>query len=95
MGATFDDLIEEAASAPINGWDFSWLDGRATEERPAWRYSRLVANRSGAVSSMLDLQTGGGELLADLPRLPPLTVATEGWEPNVGRAALRLLPRGA
>jgi SAM-dependent methyltransferase len=44
---------------------------------------------------MLDLQTGGGELLAQLPHLPPLTVATECWEPNVGRAARRLHERGA
>lgn len=95
MVATFEELIEEAATAPIDGWDYSWLDGRATEERPAWRYSQLVANRSQAVSSMLDLQTGGGELIAGLPDLPPLTVATEGWEPNVGRAGLRLLPHGA
>jgi len=88
-------LIEEAAAAPIEGWDFSWLDGRATEERPSWGYSRLLAERATDVSSLLDLQTGGGELLGQLPRLPPLTVATEGWEPNVRRTALRLHPRGA
>ncbi len=88
-------LIEEGASAPIEGWDFAWLDGRATEERPSWGYSGLVAQRAKGVSSLLDLQTGGGELLAQVPRLPPLTVATEGWEPNVRRAAQRLRPRRA
>ena len=88
-------LIEEAEAAPIEGWDFSWLNGRATEERPSWGYSSLLAERAKDVSSLLDLQTGGGELLGQLPRLPPLTVATEGWEPNVRRAAQRLHPRGA
>ncbi len=88
-------LIEDAEAAPIEGWDFSWLNGRATEERPRWGYSGLLAERAKDVSSLLDLQTGGGELLGRLPRLPPLTVATEGWEPNVARAAQRLHSRGA
>ncbi|MGZ4427623.1 MAG: hypothetical protein ACXVXC_15750 [Nocardioidaceae bacterium] len=36
---TFDDLIHEAAAADVSGWDFGWLDGRATEARPPWAYS--------------------------------------------------------
>jgi SAM-dependent methyltransferase len=44
---------------------------------------------------MLDLQSGGGELLAGLPELPPLLVASEGYAPNVDLAARRLRPRGA
>ncbi|NUS58117.1 MAG: SAM-dependent methyltransferase, partial [Streptomycetaceae bacterium] len=27
---TFDDLVAEAAAVSVAGWDFSWLDGRAT-----------------------------------------------------------------
>ena len=95
MAPSFEALIEEANSAPIEGWDFSWLAGRATEERPTWGYSRLAAQAAEGVASVLDLQTGGGELLAGLPRLPALTVATEVWEPNVGRAATRLRARDA
>jgi hypothetical protein len=37
-------------------------------------------------SVALDLQTGGGEVLAGVPRLAPLTVATESWPPNIARA---------
>jgi len=92
---SFEALVEEAEAAPIEGWDFTWLKGRATEERPSWGYSGLLAERAKNVSSLLDLQTGGGELLGSLPRLAPLTVATEGWEPNVRRAAHRLHPRRA
>jgi hypothetical protein len=44
---------------------------------------------------MLDLETGGGEMLSHLPSFPPLMVATEGWEPNVAVAATNLGPRGA
>ena len=93
MQGSCEALIEEAEAASIQGWDFSWLNGRATEERPSWGYSKLLIERAKGVSSLLDLQTGGGELLSQLPRLPPLTVATEGWEPNVRLAAQRLHPR--
>lgn len=92
---SFDALIDEAEHAPIEGWDFSWLDGRATEERPSWRYSEGVADRARGASRMLDLQSGGGELLAKLPVLPPVLVATEGYAPNVAVAARLLAPRGA
>src|SRR5439155_5765223 len=41
----FDALVAEGEAAPIVGWDFSWLEGRATEERPSWGYARMVAAR--------------------------------------------------
>jgi hypothetical protein len=31
MRRSFEDLVAEAVAAPVEGWDFSWLDGRATE----------------------------------------------------------------
>ena len=91
----FDDLVDEAANAPIEGWDFGWLEGRATEERPSWGYARLVAERAATAASLIDLETGGGEFLAGVPHLPRCTVATEAWGPNVDRAAARLHPRQA
>jgi hypothetical protein len=33
---TFDELVAEGEAVPTEGWDFSWFDGRATEERPSW-----------------------------------------------------------
>jgi SAM-dependent methyltransferase len=91
---TFDELVADAESVPVEGWDFSWLNGRATEERPSWRYSRLIAERMPHASAALDIQTGGGEVLAGVPWLPALTVATESWPPNIVRASQRLRPRG-
>jgi SAM-dependent methyltransferase len=91
----FDDLIAEAAAVPVDGWDFSWLAGRATEERPPWGYARAMADRMSRASAALDIQTGGGEILASVPRLPPLTVATESWPPNVAKATALLHPLGA
>ncbi len=79
----------------VDGWDFSWLDGRATEQRPSWGYARAMADRLGRARAALDLQTGGGEVLASAPKLPPVTVATEAWPPNVARATALLHPLGA
>ncbi|MEU6712830.1 class I SAM-dependent methyltransferase [Nonomuraea sp. NPDC046802] len=95
MRRTYDDLVREAETVSVDGWDFSWLDGRATEERPSWGYSRLLGERMAGARAALDLQTGGGEILAGLPALPPVTVATESWPPNLRLAASRLRPRGA
>lgn len=94
MPSTFDALIESGESVDVSGWDFSWLDGRATEERPPWGYARRLAERWGAASAALDIQTGGGEVLASVPRYPATAVATESWPPNVRRAADALHPRG-
>lgn len=93
--ARFEDLVAEAGAVSVDGWDFSWLDGRATEERPSWGYARAMGERLGRASAALDIQTGGGEVLASAPKLPPLTVATEGWPANVARATALLHPLGA
>jgi SAM-dependent methyltransferase len=90
----FDELVREASAAGVSGWDFGWLDGRATEERPPWGYARLVAERLVQVRSALDLDTGGGEVLAGQPALPARTAATESWPPNLARARELLEPRG-
>jgi SAM-dependent methyltransferase len=94
MGRTFDDLVDEAAAAAIDGWDFSWLDGRATEERPSWGYQRLISQRLATASAGLDIDTGGGEVLAGAPAFPPTMVATESWPPNAALATKLLHPRG-
>ncbi|MEZ0366493.1 methyltransferase domain-containing protein [Mycobacterium sp. pUA109] len=94
MARTFDDLLDEAAAAPVEGWDFSWLDGRATEQRPSWGYQRLLRQRLAGVSAAVDLQTGGGEVLAGAQPFPPTMAATESWPPNAARATALLHPRG-
>ncbi|MBJ6760602.1 class I SAM-dependent methyltransferase [Myxococcaceae bacterium JPH2] len=94
MTRTFEAYVAEAEAASVDGWDFSWLDGRATEQRPSWGYHRLLAERLPRASAALDLQTGGGEILAQVPTLARLTVATESWPPNVAKATRLLHPRG-
>jgi hypothetical protein len=89
---TFDDLVAEGAGVPVEGWDFSWFDGRATEERPTWGYARLMGERMAAAQRAVDLQTGGGEVLSRIPTAPPVLMATEGWPPNAALARERLAP---
>ena len=95
MPSTFDGLLDEADAAPVDGWDFSWLEGRASEQRPSWGYQRTTSERLGRVSAALDIQTGGGEVLAGAAPLPRLMVATESWPPNVAKATRLLHPLGA
>jgi SAM-dependent methyltransferase len=97
MGRTFDSLVDEASEVSVEGWDFSWLDGRATEERPSWGYQRRLSERLATATAALDIQTGGGEVLAGVgaENFPPTLVATEGWPPNVAKATARLHPLGA
>lgn len=90
----FDDLINEANEADVTGWGFEWLSGRAIEERPPWGYSRLLTRRLAAVRSALDIDTGGGEVIAEAPALPDHMCVTESWPPNAARARELLGPRG-
>jgi SAM-dependent methyltransferase len=96
---TFDDLVAEGAAEPVAGWDFSWFAGRATEERPAWGYSSLLADAISGAGAVLDIQTGGGEVLAgaiarSAAGPPARLAATESWPPNVALARERLAPLG-
>ncbi|BBZ11083.1 class I SAM-dependent methyltransferase [Mycobacterium branderi] len=95
MNRAFDELVAEADSVSVAGWDFSWLEGRATEERPSWRYQRLLRGRLAEVSSALDVYTGGGEVLAGAAPFPPTMAAAEPWPPNLALATRLLHPLGA
>ncbi|MEY2418121.1 MAG: hypothetical protein QOG90_801 [Actinomycetota bacterium] len=90
----FDDLVDEAMAAPISGWDFSWLDGRATEARPSWRFRDRVAERAAHAHALVDIECGDGRLLDSLPQRPALTVGVEDYQPRAGmlRATGAALP---
>jgi SAM-dependent methyltransferase len=90
----YAELVEEALSADFTGWDFSWLDGRAVSHEPSWSYADLARQALGAATRVLDVDTGGGELLASLAPLPEATIATEGYLPNLPIARDRLSPLG-
>jgi len=92
--ARFEDLVREAERAPVEGWDFRWLDGRAVEDRPSWHYFDRVVERAAACSALLEVEAGVGRMIGSLPVLPPRAVATEGYPPSVVVAAPRLRARG-
>ncbi len=91
---SFEDLVSEAETADVTGWGFGWLDGRATEERPPWGYSRMLAARLATARAALDIETGGGEVVLEAPTLPARMCVTEAWPPNAARARELLVPRG-
>jgi SAM-dependent methyltransferase len=92
--ADFDELVTQATTAPFSGWDFSWLAGHSRTEPLPWDYPARVAALASTALTMLDMGTGGGELLSGLAARAPRTVATEAWRPNVPVAGGRLVPLG-
>ncbi|TDC06396.1 class I SAM-dependent methyltransferase, partial [Streptomyces sp. 8K308] len=81
-------------AAPVEGWDFGWSSGRVRGSEPSWSYQELARARVATAGRLLDVDTGGGELLASLQPLPRHTWATEGWPPNIAVARARLEPLG-
>jgi SAM-dependent methyltransferase len=77
------------------GWTFSHLAGRLTEDQPPWDYAAACRTALHGAGHVLDMGTGGGEFLRTLAdALPSDTVATEGWEPNVPVATANLAAVG-
>jgi SAM-dependent methyltransferase len=77
------------------GWDFSRFAGRIVGDEPPWAYAALAHEALSEARSVLDVGTGGGEVLLSLASsLPTDTVATEGWAPNVPVARASLAPLG-
>lgn len=76
------------------GWDVRALTG-CHEQEPPWSWRTLVENLAPMSGRVLDLGTGGGEVLSSLTDvLPGRTHATEGWAPNLPIARARLEPLG-
>jgi SAM-dependent methyltransferase len=89
-GRQYEDTIGERAT----GWEFAWLDGRSVGSEPSWSYPALARALTRRAVGLLDLDTGNGELLAELTPLPPHTVAVESWTRNTAVARDRLTPFG-
>lgn len=94
-----NELIEiwkREEQQPFFGWDFSYLDGRMIEEQVPWSYSSRAAELMHHASSVIDMDTGGGERFLKLQEYwPKKVVATEEYPPNFRLATERLSPFGA
>lgn len=87
--------LEEEKIAHIKGWDFSHLQGRYEEEDDLpWDYGEIVKSYIKPDSSLLDIDTGGGEFLLSLGHANNKVSATEGYPPNVQLCKETLLPLG-
>ena len=76
--------LEEEAIAHIHGWDFSHIDGRCVDiGYLPWSYEEIVQAHRRDEYKMLDIDTGGGEVLLTLGHPHENTYATEGYAPNV------------
>jgi SAM-dependent methyltransferase len=88
----FEAYLEQAKSTPFSGWNFDYLTktGRMVEAPLKWNYYNIVFPYLSKVETMLDMGTGGGEVLSEFLPLPPNTYATEQYKPNVSVARERL-----
>ncbi len=79
----------------FSGWDFSALQVRDLEPGPPWDYEALARDYAGRAERVLDLGTGGGEVLSRIAAgLPARFTATEEWHVNAPVARDRLKPLG-
>lgn len=90
----FERLIAEAMQQEFSGWDFGFIADRWQESPTTWDYPQIVRNYIKPEYAMLDMDTGGGEVLSSFMPLPQNTYATEGYVPNVPVAKNRLEPLG-
>ena len=94
VGSSFERLVAEALVAPFTGWDLPWLRERAREEPPPWDYEARAVELLGSAIRALDIDTGGGEVLAAFAPFPGRVFASEGHPPNIEQAARTLTPLG-
>lgn len=94
MTASDRDRWRAALTEPVVGWDLGQL-GETVGSAEPWSYDTLARELLSVSTAVLDMGTGGGEVLARLTDVLPVdTVATEGWEPNVAVARGRLAEVG-
>ena len=78
----------------FQGWDFSHLDGRWDNPEPPWDYKAIVKSHLKDTDVLLDMGTGGGEVLLSLGHPYKNTYATEAYEPNYELCKKTLSPLG-
>jgi SAM-dependent methyltransferase len=87
----FEYYMEERYD--FSGWDFSYINNRVVMEPLPWSYESEVLPYLLESTSLLDIDTGGGELLSRFP-LPKNVFATEVHPPNIEIAKAKLEPLG-
>ena len=85
----------EEKCAIMKGWDFSYIEGRYIEHTDfGWNYQELVRKYLKKDMRILDIDTGGAEVLLSFHHPYHLTSCTEGYAPNIKLCEEKLLPLG-
>ena len=87
-------LQSEVNQKKFIGWDFSYLKNKYFCEVPDWDYQKIVLKYLKKDMQLLDMGTGGGELLATFGHPYEKTAVTEGYEKNYHLLLEKLQPRG-
>lgn len=85
-------LEEEKMS--FQGWDFSYISNRISEDPLPWNYDKLVRQYLKPNHMLLDMGTGGGEYLLSLEHPYQNTFATEAYPTNFELCKRILVPLG-
>jgi len=78
----------------FTGWDFSYIHNRMSGQATDWDYSDFVRKHLRPSHTLLDMGTGGGELLLSLSPPKGRTYATESYLPNYELCRKRLPEHG-
>jgi len=92
-----NDLIkqwEAEENFAFQGWDFSHIDGRWDYPELPWDYKTVVKSYLKDADILLDMGTGGGEILLTINHPYKNTYATEAYEPNFELCKRVLSPLG-
>ncbi|MGL4695993.1 class I SAM-dependent methyltransferase [Enterococcus larvae] len=76
------------------GWDFSEIEAQYWQEKNSWDYSEIVHQYLKEDMELLDMGTGGGELLKTFNHPLHKTSVTEGWKKNHELLLRTLKPKG-
>jgi hypothetical protein len=85
---------ESEENFAFQGWDFAHIDGRCDCPNPPWDYRSVVKSYLKDTDTLLDMGTGGGEVLLSIKHPYNRTYATEAYVPNFELCQKVLSPLG-
>ena len=89
-----EKLKKEEENFVLKGWDFSHLNNRWNFPEPPWNYQSIIKKYLKDCDILLDMGTGGGEILLSIGHPYNNTFATEAYPPNFELCKKILCPLG-
>lgn len=88
------DVWQKEEQKGFQGWDFSHIEGRYRSGEISWDYKEIVLSYLRNNHLLLDLGTGGGEMLLEFGHPYRRTFVTESYPPNIKYCEKNLAPLG-